>query len=332
MISISTLFLVNEVLGVSLGFIANAALYFLIQNASPTDLNSYKRLLKLHCFTDLLYTTINGLTSLRILYIGKHIFLVVAGPLAYWRSYGALVASSLLTFAFISELTFVPIDFYYRYVLVCRNDPFTNLRFGVCVFTAAFITTIYTMFSAYTMTYGPTNDTLKHWMSIQKALSLGKKQLPFSFNDPDSPKTTLTLIFCSSIAIAAYLVIGLATYRIHQMLAENARRQVRKESSHVRQITLVMIIQALLPFFALAVPILVVTICMFARISIEMVGYLITLSISWTPVLKPLITIYVIRPYRRAVKRKIFGEQATTTADTSVSNTETQSTNLTRKP
>jgi hypothetical protein len=138
----------------------------------------------------------------------------------------------------------------------------------------------------------------------------------------------LTLCAGTITTVAVYTIIGFTTYCIHQTLAENARRQVRRESSHVRQITLIMIIQALLPFFALATPILVVTLFSVLGVSVQLVGYLITLSISYTPVLKPLITIYV-RPYKRAIKRKVLGDQATA-ADTSIS--ETQSTNLARKP
>lgn len=95
---------------------------------------------------------------------------------------------------------------------------------------------------------------------------------------------SITLTFATTITFVVYGIIGYCTFRIHQTLTENAKRQVRKESSHVKQITMVMVMQAVLPFMVLALPILIVTAFSFLGVSIEFVGYLITISLSWTPV------------------------------------------------
>lgn len=64
------------------------------------------------------------------------------------------------------------------------NDPFTNLRFAICVTIAVVVTALYTCASVNSTTYGPSNETLKYWPKISELLNMDKNPTPFSLVDP----------------------------------------------------------------------------------------------------------------------------------------------------
>ncbi|KAI6226196.1 hypothetical protein M3Y99_01319300 [Aphelenchoides fujianensis] len=326
------IYTVNE--GVALvGSVAvNLALWYLINYASTNDLRSYTRLLKLHCVTDLLYTLFNGFASMRVIYVGKTIVIVCLGPLAYWSRTVAIAAICLFSYAFMTELTFTWIDYYYRFVLLCRNDPFTNRRLAVCILLSVVVTAIHTGLSSYlACEYYPSPRTLPYWEPARQQLQLAEEVLPYAIYDPENKYMNLTMFSGTAMTVAVYATITYCTIRINQTLKENARRRAKKESRRVtRQIALVMILQATLPFIVLALPVLLISILTFLSLEMNLMGPATTLSMSWTPFLKAFSTIWIVTPYRRLITRKVVGSwaaPATTTASAENSFSHSQPTN-----
>uniref|UniRef100_A0AC35GJD0 Uncharacterized protein n=1 Tax=Panagrolaimus sp. PS1159 TaxID=55785 RepID=A0AC35GJD0_9BILA len=93
-----------------------------------------------------------------------------------------------------------------------------------------------------------------------------------------------------------------------------------------QQMTLALIIQAILPLFVLLLPIAVTILMLFARASIGGIGISVSLLLSWIPIVNSLITIIVVKSYRNAVlkilchfsKRNIVNVTSNIVKDTSV--------------
>ncbi|KAI6218290.1 hypothetical protein M3Y95_01174300 [Aphelenchoides besseyi] len=266
------------------------------------------------------------------MYLGNKITMVVLGPLANWSQSLSILSISLFTFAFMQELTFTWIDYYYRYVLLCRNERFTNCRLTICIMISVFITAVHTVLSSYLATqyfFPSSPQAIEYWPAIRQQFQLQEKPLPFGIIDPETPYMSLCMASACLMTTAVYSTIAYCTYKIRQTLKENARRQSRrKESRRVTfQITMVMICQATLPFIVLALPILLVTILNLFNVGMQHVGDMITLTMSWTPVLKPFATIFIVTPYRRFIARKLVGKwvslpTTTASADNSFSHSQ----------
>ncbi|KAI6179329.1 hypothetical protein M3Y98_00598700 [Aphelenchoides besseyi] len=127
------------------------------------------------------------------------------------------------------------------------------------------------------------------------------------------------------MTIAVYSAIAYCTYKIRQTLKENARRQSKRKES--RRVTFQITLVATLPFIVLALPILLVTILNLFNVGMQHVGDMITITMSWTPVLKPFATIFIVSPYRRFIARKLIGKwvslpTTTASADNSCSHSQ----------
>lgn len=151
------------------------------------------------------------------------------------------------------ELTLIQLDFYYRYVLVCKNNLFSNTRFACCVIIALIVSSIQTCISFYAMDFGPSRDPeiMHFWKLAKEALEIKYKNYPFGvvngvslsiFNSSiqylhidikDSPRMWLSEMSCMIIIAVVYSIVIFSTFKIRQTLKENDRRRGRKESKRI---------------------------------------------------------------------------------------------------
>jgi hypothetical protein len=97
----------------------------------------------------------------------------------------------------------------------------------------------------------------KYWKIAKKELEIGRKVYPFSIVDGDSKKIIFSKTFNTCILVSVYVIVGYTTFKIRQILRENARRQAKRESKRTaRQITYLMILQASTPFIVFVIPVI----------------------------------------------------------------------------
>ncbi|KAI6184411.1 hypothetical protein M3Y97_00593300 [Aphelenchoides bicaudatus] len=231
------------------------------------------------------------------------------------------------------ELTLIQIDYYYRYVLVCRNNVFSNARFFTCVGIACSVSVLQTTISFFAMDYGPSRDPYirKVWAMAKDSLDIGYKSYPFGIVNGELPKMLFSGLTSMTIICVVYGIVIFCTLKIRETLRENAKRRQKKESKRTAtQVTRVMILQAVSPFIFFALPSILVTIASFVNLNTKILGVWITLNLYWSPAIKAIGTIYIMTPFRRALLKKLIPSKyvpatsLTTSKDDSLVRTQSQ--------
>ncbi|KAI1702417.1 serpentine type 7TM GPCR chemoreceptor str domain-containing protein [Ditylenchus destructor] len=126
--------------------------------------------------------------------------------------------------------------------------------------------------------------------------------------------------------IASYSIIVICGLKIRKFVkqATRAGQHSRRTIEVNRQLSLVLFLQALLPIIELSIPMMCMLISTFSgtRSSVYAVVYA-YIPFHWVPVLNPLITIFVVKPYRnfifgRGSRRRINSITPTVTASSGV--------------
>lgn len=69
--------------------------------------------------------------------------------------------------------------------------------------------------------------------------------------------------------------------------------------------TLLAVFQAALPFLVFCLPALLVCLALLACVRPVGIGTAVGMAVQWMPTLKPLATIFIVHPYRRALLRRL---------------------------
>lgn len=75
--------------------------------------------------------------------------------------------------------------FIFRYILVCKNNVFSNTRFCICVLIAFGVSIIQSCISFYAMDFGPSSDQRikQFWKIAKEALDIKNNKYPFGVVD-----------------------------------------------------------------------------------------------------------------------------------------------------
>ncbi|CAD5215759.1 unnamed protein product [Bursaphelenchus xylophilus] len=295
----------NQLLASVFGVIFNLLLLYLVKNATSLDIKAYSRLLALHSSADLLFVLIFTICSLRVVTTDTQLFVVVTGVLS---NYGPTLGRTTIlvyTMIFILEITLIPIDYFYRYMMVCKNRQFTTSRLMYCVCVSIGFAFIQTLISNFCIEFGPSPENLHYWKVINKTLQYDVT-LPYAAYDPSNKYVSYNFISAVLIISISYNIIGYCTFKIRKTLRANERSRVRRESRRISvQITRIMILQALLPCIVFCAPAALVCSSFLLGIEFNSMHDFVCISIHWMPACKPLATIFIVHPYRRAFLRRI---------------------------
>jgi hypothetical protein len=112
-------FLINMAVASAAGYIMNILLFYLIIKRTPKEMQSYSRIMRVHCVSDMIYDTIQCIAGVNALPIGGKVYMVLQG----FQTHVSLTVNRYLFDAYFWSLLFsialLPIDFYYRYRSVC---------------------------------------------------------------------------------------------------------------------------------------------------------------------------------------------------------------------
>uniref|UniRef100_A0A914NX33 G protein-coupled receptor n=1 Tax=Panagrolaimus davidi TaxID=227884 RepID=A0A914NX33_9BILA len=114
----------------------------------------------------------------------------------------------------------------------------------------------------------------------------------------------LGIVSYATILISvAYGIVIWTSFKVWKHLKNMEHHMTVKTKDVNQQMTLALIIQAILPLFVLLLPIAVTILMLFARASIGGIGISVSLLISWIPIVNSLITIIVVKSYRNSVRK-----------------------------
>uniref|UniRef100_A0AC34F152 Uncharacterized protein n=1 Tax=Panagrolaimus sp. ES5 TaxID=591445 RepID=A0AC34F152_9BILA len=112
--------------------------------------------------------------------------------------------------------------------------------------------------------------------------------------------------YATVLITVAYGIVVWTSYKVWKHLKNMEHHMTVNTKDVNQQMTLALIIQAILPLFVLLLPIAVTILMLFARASIGGIGISVSLLLSWIPIVNSLITIIVVKSYRNAMLKIIF--------------------------
>ena len=109
-----------------------------------------------------------------------------------------------------------------------------------------------------------------------------------------------------------YGIVIWCTVRIWLHL-KTAFGMVSEQRSHQlnHEINRVLIVQALNPLLVILLPCTLIIIAFVWHFNMRLAGSLLTMCLSWLPVINPLTTMLIIRPYRRTLVEWVKGASST---------------------
>ncbi|VDN33641.1 unnamed protein product [Gongylonema pulchrum] len=203
----------------------------------------------------------------------------------------AYAANLLFMFLFPLGILILPLGFVYRYALICGKRWLVNLydhsRSIICICLPLIIV------------------SLAVCVGVEDLVICKKVRLDSTF----LPDTVVIILFknkmlwllglicftlCVSMAIS-YSIIFLTSYHILKTLRQNASAQRTKVLQ--RQLTVAMLVQALVPMVCTAVPLFTFCITHFAKVPVLDYGSLAMALLNWQPCLNPIISLYFVKPF-----------------------------------
>uniref|UniRef100_A0AC35FDY4 G protein-coupled receptor n=1 Tax=Panagrolaimus sp. PS1159 TaxID=55785 RepID=A0AC35FDY4_9BILA len=115
----------------------------------------------------------------------------------------------------------------------------------------------------------------------------------------------LIVLYATLMVTISYSIVCWTSFKVWKHLKAMEGHMSVNTKDVNRQMTLTLIIQAILPLLTLLCPIAFTAILLFSRITIEGFEICISLLLSTIPIVNSLTTIYVVKPYRNAMLKII---------------------------
>ncbi|KAI1697938.1 serpentine type 7TM GPCR chemoreceptor str domain-containing protein [Ditylenchus destructor] len=228
------------------------------------------------------------------------------------------IMGEIWAFAYYFSVVSIVIQFWYRYLYVCRDRILSTINHALLLIAGAGIALFYN-FLIYLVIYPPPMEKLPGTMGI-------KLHEFFDYGDPESHYTQVAMLgrpdpwyvcisFCGYTVVfmeaVCYVVIIFCSTEIRTALRTmTTKTQEEKRRLNLnRQINITLILQAILPLSAVLIGIFCVFVCTTAVTMDKLLSFYITAYLTafvpFIPVLNPLITLVIVKPYRNHVWRML---------------------------
>uniref|UniRef100_A0AC35G8U2 Uncharacterized protein n=1 Tax=Panagrolaimus sp. PS1159 TaxID=55785 RepID=A0AC35G8U2_9BILA len=141
--SIRELKFINNVVADTLSIIFNILMLFIINTQAKNQLKQYRKVLLMNTIVDLIYSIHTILFQPTVFVVDGYFFMVMEGFFQYWPQPFTTIFCHTHLFMLYVTLTVVPVQFVYRYLLICRNIELNNFNFLVLVGIAIFVSGSY---------------------------------------------------------------------------------------------------------------------------------------------------------------------------------------------
>ncbi|KAI1708104.1 serpentine type 7TM GPCR chemoreceptor srd domain-containing protein [Ditylenchus destructor] len=270
----------------------------------------YSKILLQTCIIDFLVLAVIGFVQpIYVVYDGWNM-LVPNGP---FRNVGHPWNYILMASWFYSvhlSITSNCVPFIYRYLLICRSKIVSSVKYFLMLFVCCLVVLSYMALLAWSsypreaqrnaMATGNYSDLFEQ---------LGRNGDPTEFKIGLMMKTNsipweVTCAYLISIESFSYIIILICGLKIQKCIKENtcpSQLSTRaKEAS--RQLNIILMLQTLLPILEMTVNLTCLLVSIFSGSSANVFAVVFALlPIHWVPLLNPLITIIVVKPYRNFI-------------------------------
>jgi hypothetical protein len=114
----------------------------------------------------------------------------------------------------------------------------------------------------------------------------------------NNPRVIVHFLSNSSILMGSYLIVLVCSYKILNELRRCNKCMSRTTREMNAQLSLLLFIQAAIPFFSLSLPVLLQVILSLFGLSMPNAAVMLVLFIEWAPIVDALATILIVPSYR----------------------------------
>ncbi|KAI1704968.1 serpentine type 7TM GPCR chemoreceptor srd domain-containing protein [Ditylenchus destructor] len=300
--SISAIHSVNSGLCATFGMLFNIFLIWLIMRRSVPALRLYRCILLQTCVIDIY--TICLMVAVQPVYIvvsGWNV-LYQNGPVRLLPLPYSVAINLLWYFGFYFSITSNALQYLYRYLVLCRNTEITPMRYFFML-SATAVPVIFYLFMLCIICYPEQTQPIAQLNSEIFSNIHENVTITMLANSDSNSWRFLHLLYVVPYDIGCYIVIIACGIKIRRFVRE--KQMCSQAMKHNQQISIILVLQAILPCLGAIVGSVQVlaTIALSSASAIYSTAFA-TLVINWVPVLNPLITILVIKSYRRVVFRR----------------------------
>ncbi|KAH7706764.1 hypothetical protein AAVH_26011 [Aphelenchoides avenae] len=290
--------IVNSCLAYSASFALNGLLFVLIWLQSCEDLQMYARVLRMNCAIDLVYTIVAAALFPHEEIFNGRIFLMSKAALKNADPIVACVAFTILYHNLMYLcLCSVCVQYVFRYYNVCKGGM-SRTKFAIVSSVAVGLSTAHGVFAFFA--YFPSIESLTDSRALLES-KYETMQIPsFVVSDTSEPVALAYIIHALVTLLLVYGVMLVLGIRIHLHL-KRSEQFVTKNTLRIQHcLTFVLTIQAIIPLFALVLPLVTNGVLVLLNQPDTGIPQLTMSMIAWMPAINGLSTIVLIPRYRRA--------------------------------
>ncbi|KAI6180148.1 hypothetical protein M3Y98_00688100 [Aphelenchoides besseyi] len=306
-------FLTNMVTASISGFIMNILLFYLIHKRTPKEMQSYSRIMRVHCLSDMFYDAIQLTTGVHANPIGGKVYMMLQGFVTHVDLTLNRYLFDLYFWSILFSIALLPIDFIYRYRSVCHNRDLTNFQVYSMVFIAYFITWFHTFVVSFLfLEIGPSPNSVQFTRELEQ-FPQWKGDVPsFSVTVLGSTKALSNFVFILCLNSISYGIIIYTFRKIQLTLKKNAvvNQQNSRSFDIQKQVSRILALTAILPLVVICIPCVLTVVLALAQIDMPHFGAFGSAVYVWLSAAKPTATILIVPRYRNYVRSRLFGLQS----------------------
>ncbi|CAD5206004.1 unnamed protein product [Bursaphelenchus okinawaensis] len=293
--------MVNGSIAVIVSLTINSLFVYLLFTKTPKQLKHYARVMFIHVVNDTSFILAFYFVLPKFFPHNGQVFVILTNFSNLFGVYWSTWITAVYYFFEILQLAFLPLDFFYRYRVVCKQHIMSSKTLAIVVGVTSTVIFFQSMIlSRLMLQQTPEYDiTLRALLKVQKLpMYVATSTNPW-LGYTNNCMNLMLVLFCFSMC-------GYVFYKIQCELKRSSRtsqniKMVRLE----KQVTRLMIVQSILPLIVTSIPFIVVSGCAQFNISMPRLGYFNSILATWNGTIKTIATICVIPNYRNFVYKKI---------------------------
>jgi len=282
------------------GFGLNFILLYLIIYKTSIRLRDYRPILLQNCLIDVFFATVNTLTKTLIDQKNGNFYMFMIGPLDSVPIPYNNLPICLWVFSLFYCLTGIPVQFVYRYILIVKGTKVTFIHYCLLLASALVGALIYASWTVYTFWHDETR-----W---QKAKILLEADSNYNDSIPkfvvasiDEWPLRILFFYAYFLVSVVYGIVIFCNMKVWSHLKTmESQMTVQVRDAH-RQITTTLIFQAIIPCVVSLIPVITAVTMAVIHANVPTLGFILAMLYTIIPVANPLLTLIVVRNYRRNV-------------------------------
>ncbi|CAD5222484.1 unnamed protein product [Bursaphelenchus xylophilus] len=283
-----------------LSIITNSLLLYLAIKKSDNYMKKYSIILVMSSVVDLFYNSMSIIFTPIVEIQQGSMFFFLGGVFEKLPHQPMGVIWMIFLFSIFATIINIPMQFVYRYTALCLNRQLTITKYIALYLVILPILAAHCVWGYYV--FYPHEDVIASHLPILKADPVWSPNTP-NFFVGDQHYFPAAMHFSVSFLIVAisYLIVIVVGLKIYLQLRKVRFCMSKGTLEAQNQLTKILLIQAIIPFLSLSGPVMAVTAASLFSVEVPLLGYVMTYTAMWLPVVNSVSAILIIPNYRRSL-------------------------------